>query len=121
MEPMLFMMTKVLERTQMSDNTLKLQTKIPKVFTARDVRCALVCGTHTPSVPFAPPLHIIPKTQLLPASTASVSSDFLAIRVQGRNLRRRGCCKGGPECTGCQRVCRQPDKQDHLDGASNFV
>ena len=40
MEPMLFMMTKVLERTQMSDNTLKLQTKIPKVFTARDVRWA---------------------------------------------------------------------------------
>lgn len=39
MEPMLFMMTKVLERTQMSDNTLKLQTKIPKVFTARDIRC----------------------------------------------------------------------------------
>lgn len=38
MEPMLFMMTKVLERTQMTDNTLKLQTKLPQVFTTRDVR-----------------------------------------------------------------------------------
>ena len=42
MEPMLFMMTKVLERSQMSDNTLKLQTKLPKMFTTREVRDAIL-------------------------------------------------------------------------------
>ena len=42
MEPMLFMMTKVLERTQMSDNTLKLQTRLPKVFTTREVGDAIL-------------------------------------------------------------------------------
>jgi GAF domain-containing protein len=37
MEPMLFMMTKELERIMMWDNTLKLQKRLPLVFTAREI------------------------------------------------------------------------------------
>jgi len=41
MEPMLFMMGKVLALTQMSDATLKVQQKLPKVLTTRSVRDAI--------------------------------------------------------------------------------